>query len=567
MVKFRKIVLAVFFVLIVTNAWAQRATCTVSRTRFSMQEQIQIIFTFENIKNSPRSIDLKLHDDFSIVGGPYSSTNYSWVNGKATSTNKVTYDLIAKKSGKILIPAYEFKIKNQVYKTDPITVMVTKAPATDETGDSPNLPTMFMQTESLKNQVYQGETFTINYLLYTAEAVVNYTTNPLSNMDGFIIDRFDLSSAPASSKKIINGKEYLIAGIATLTLTPTSSGEFIIPAKPFRISVKRSGQSRTIFDDPFFGTNTKDVNLVAPADTIQVIPLPASAGTAFTGAIGEFSIKASVDSTLIQENQATALRVELSGHGNLEHFTFPQQEFPDVFEVFEPKVDSDYKLRENDYSGKRTWEYVLIPSKPGTFRFNDIVFTYFSPEQGKYVTLKRPIPEIRVTSHNELEGDYSSTLTKDEVRLLSKDIRFIQMNEARVLKTDHDPLKSPRTWLFFYLSIALLLGLILREVIWMINRKNLSQIRYKNALKNALAGFNKMDETEDPAKFLGIIETTFKGYLRDKQLNKHAHESIPDVLKTIETYKYAPGMLSHVQLNKLKDQALSLIEDIEKNES
>jgi hypothetical protein len=295
--------------------------------------------------------------------------------------------------------------------------------------------------------------------------------------------------------------------------------------------------------------------------------LPASAGTAFTGAIGEFSIKASVDSTLIQENQATALRVELSGHGNLEHFTFPQQEFPDVFEVFEPKVDSDYKLRENDYSGKRTWEYVLIPSKPGTFRFNDIVFTYFSPEQGKYVTLKRPIPEIRVTSHNELEGDYSSTLTKDEVRLLSEDIRFIQMNEARVLKTDHNPLKSPRTWLFFYLSIALLSGLILREVIWMINRKNLSQIRYKNALKNALAGFNKMDETEDPTKFLGIIETTFKEYLRDKQLNEQAHDAIPDVLKTIETYKYAPGMLSHVQLNKLKDQALSLIEDIEKNES
>jgi hypothetical protein len=136
-----------------------------------------------------------------------------------------------------------------------------------------------------------------------------------------------------------------------------------------------------------------------------------------------------------------------------------------------------------------------------------------------------------------------------------------------VLKTDHNPLKSPRTWLFFYLSIALLSGLILREVIWMINQKNLSQIRYKNALKNALAGFNKMDEIEDPAVFLGIIESTFKDYLRDKQLNEHAHEAIPDVLKTIETYKYAPGMLSHVQLNKLKDQALSLIEDIEKNES
>ena len=347
-----------------------------------MQEQIQIIFTFENIQNSPRSIDLKLHDKFSIVGGPYSSTNYSWVNGKATSTNKVTYDLIAKEAGKILIPAYEFKIKKKLYKTDPIAVMVSKSPNIEQSQESGKLPKMFMQTVSSKNKVYQGETFTINYLLYTAEAVVNYTTNPLNTVDGFIVDRFELSSSPQSSKKIINGKEYLIAGIASLTLTPTSTGEFHIPAKPYRISVKRSGQSRTIFDDPFFGTSTKDINLVAPADTIHVLPLPASAGTAFTGAIGEFSLKASVDSTLIQENQATTLRVELNGHGNMEHFAFPTQIFPDAFEVFEPKVDNEFRLKEEDYRGKRSWEYVLIPQTRDFPLFRYCFYLFFTRKRG-----------------------------------------------------------------------------------------------------------------------------------------------------------------------------------------
>ena len=567
MVRTKTIIISLLILLFAAGLWAQRATCTVSRTHFSMQEQIQIIFTFENIKNSPRSINLKLHDDFSIVGGPYSSTNYSWVNGKATSTNKVTYDLIAKTSGKILIPSYEFKIKNHVYKTDPIAVMVTKSPVADKTGASSDMPQMFMQTEVLNAKVYQGETFSVNYLLYTAEAVVNYTTNPLNTLDGFIVDRFDLNNSPSSSRKIINGKEYLIAGIASLTLTPMSSGQFEIPAKPFRISVKRSGQSRTIFDDPFFGTNTKDMNLVAPADTVTVLPLPESAGTAFTGAIGEFSIRTGIDSTQIQENQATALRVELSGHGNMEHFTFPEQSFPDAFEVFEPKVDSDFKLREEDYRGKRTWEYVLIPSKPGTFRFHDIVFTYFSPEQGKYITIKKPIPEVRVISHNELEGDYASSLSRDEVRVLSKDIRFVQMQEGNMVKVGHDPLKNPRVWAFFYLAIVLLLVSLFIELIWKFRQSNLKQIRYRNALKNALAGFNKMDEIEDPTAFLGIIETTFKDYLRDKQLNENLHKDIPDILKTIETYKYAPGMLSHVQLNKLKDQTLTLIEDMEKHES
>lgn len=566
MVKNRKIALVAMIVLLASGLWAQRATCTVSKTQFSLQEQIQIIFTFENIQNSPRSIDLKLHDDFSIVGGPYSSTNYSWVNGKATSTNKVTYDIVPKKTGKILIPAYEFKVKKDVYRTEPIAVMVTKAPSVNDTGSSDDLPSMFMETLSSKKKVFQGETFTVNYLLYTAEAVVNYTTNPLTTMDGFIVDRFDLNASPTSSKKIINGKEYLIAGIATLSLTPTSTGEFLIPAKPYRISVKRSGQSRNIFDDPFFGTSTKDINLVAPADTIQVLPLPASAGTAFTGAIGDFSMKARIDSTVIHENQATALRIELSGHGNMEHFTLPPQIFPDAFEVFEPKVDNDVRLGNEDYSGKRTWEYVLIPSKPGTFRFEDVVFTFFSPEEGRYITLHKPLPEMRVISHNELEGDYASTLTKDEVRLLSRDIRFIQMEEGKVVKVGFDPLEKPLNWLFFYISLALVVLFVVLEIIWKFRKDNLKQIRYKNALKNALSGFNKIDEKDDHGLLLEMIESTFKQYLKDKGFSDDIHEGIPEMMKTVETYKYAPGMISNLQLSNLKDQALKLIEEIEKNE-
>ena len=125
----------------------------------------------------------------------------------------------------------------------------------------------------------------------------------------------------------------------------------------------------------------------------------------------------------------------------------------------------------------------------------------------------------------------------------------------------------PWPWIFFYLSIVLVVVSVILELIWKFRQNNLKNISYRNALKNALIGFNKMDEIDDPASFLSIIERTFKDYLRDKQLNETSHKDIPDILKTIETYKYAPGMLSHVQLNKLKDQALSLIEDMEKNES
>ncbi|MCF7832850.1 MAG: BatD family protein [Candidatus Marinimicrobia bacterium] len=559
--KIAVIIISLFFTVML---WGEKVTCTASKTQFSIQEQIQITFTFEDIKNSPRSVDLKLHDTFSIVGGPYSSTSYSWVNGKSTSTNKITYDIIAKKSGKLLIPAYEFKIKNQVFETAPFTLMVSKSAKVDALDPTKEMPAMFMETVLSKNKVYQGETFTLNYRLFTSENVVNYTTNPLNTLDGFIVDRFDLSNSPSSSKKVINGKEYLIAGIASLTLTPTQSGEFILPQKPFRISVKSNGQSRTIFDDPFFGTNTKDINIVAPADTILVLPLPASAGPAFTGAIGEFSMKVSIDSSIIQENQATALRVELSGHGNLEHFAFPEQSFPDGFEVFEPKVKNNFKLKNNDYNGNRSWEYVLIASKPGTFQFNDITFTYFSSKNEKYVTLRSPIKDLRVVSHNELEGDYTSALSPDEVRLLSKDIRFIQMEEGKIVDLNYDPVKDPINWIIYYFTVIFVLLFIALEIIWKFRMSNLKQIRYKNALKTALNRFRMINDEQTAEHILFEIEAAFIEYLRDKQLDESVHGDIPGIMKTIETYKYAPGMLSHVQLNQLKDQALVLIEDIEK---
>jgi len=560
----RKIILISIIALFSALLWGQRVSCTVSKTKFSMQEQVQITFTFEDIKNSPRSVDLKLHDAFSVIGGPYSSTNYSWVNGKSTSTNKVSYDIVAKKSGKIFIPAYEFKIKNQVYKTDPIALMISKSAKVDALDPSTDMPKMFMETVLDKNRVYQGETFSLYYFLYTAENVVNYTTAPLNTLDGFIVDKFDLSNSPKSSKKVINGKEYLIAGIASLTLTPTQSGEFVLPQKAFRISVKRSGQSRTVFDDPFFGTNTKDINIVAPSDTLTVLPLPSSAGPTFTGAIGEFTMKVSLDSSVIQENQATALQVELTGKGNLEHFTFPEQKFPDGFEVFEPKVKNSYKLKNEDYSGQRSWEYVLIASKPGTFQFDDISFTYFSPENEKFITLRSPIKDLRVISHNELEGDYASALSPDEVRLLSKDIRFIQMGEGKIFDSSYDPVKDQKNWILYYIAIFFVLFFIVLEIIWKIRMSNMRQIRYKNALKTALNKFQKIDDDQDAELVLLEIEAAFVDYLSDKQLKDNVHADIPGIMKTIETYKYAPGMLSHVQLNKLKDQALALIEDIEK---
>ncbi len=559
----KRLNIIILFVLAATTLlWGQKVTCSMSKTNFSMQEEVKIIFTFEDIRNAPRAVDLKLHDTFSIVGGPYSSSNYSWVNGKSTSTNTVSYDLIPLKSGKIKIPSYEFKIKNKVYNTDAFSVKISKDIVSENTGEE-DMPNIFLRTVLKKKEYYQGECFTLEYLLFTAENVVNYTTNPVSTLEGFIVDEFELNSSPVTSKRIINGKEYLVASIASLTLTPTEIGQVILPVKAFRISLKKRGQSRTVFDDPFFGVSTKDVNIVAPIDTIQILQLPDYAGPSFSGAIGEFTMNVSIDSLLILENQATALNVELSGHGNMGHFTFPGQEFGNNFEVFEPKVKDNYKFKGYDYVGKRAWEYVLIPSRPGIYKFDDILFTFFSPKKKQYVTLRGEVPALKVVSHNEIEGDYDSKLTPEEVRLLSKDIRFLQMQEKYTRSIDDHPLENKKIWMFFYFSALLLVAMFVLELNTIYRKKHMGSIRYRNAFKTVIAQLQSIDDETESSIMLDVIQTAFMQYLQDKKIRQFDYPELEDIIKTMETYKYAPGSLSHAQLNDLKDQCLTMIEKME----
>ncbi len=551
-------------VLPLTFLFAQQVSLTADKTELSVQEKVRLTFTFENIRNAPRSINLDLHDSFSIAGGPYSSSNYSIVNGKTSYKNTVSYDLIAKKTGKIRIPPYAFTIKNEVYRTEPFHIHIRKAPDPQSTDAGKGLPDIFITSSIEKDTVYQGETFTVVYRLFSSKNIVNYTTNPLSTLEGFIVDRFELNQNPSISRETFSGREYLKADIAFLTLTATRTGSLNIPLKVFRISTEREGRSRSFFDDPFFGVSSERENIPAPDDTVEVLPLPPGAGPFFTGAIGDFAMHAELDTGILQENQATRLRVDLIGNGNMEHFTFPKPGFPEGFEVFEPRVKNAYELNKNNYRGSRIWEYVLIPSTPGNFSLDDIRFTYFSPRKKAYKTLSAPLGNIRVFSHDELAGDYDYSPAPGKVRMLSEDIRFIQTEEGKLQNAAYDPVQDPKNWVLYYTALGFVLLFLLAEYMINLRNKNIRKIRYKNALKNAMTEFRKIEADTPHDEFLGHIDTAFRNYLNDKQIGIEHHPGIEDVLKSIETFKYAPGMVSHVHLDKLKEQALNIIEEIEK---
>ena len=85
-------------------------------------------------------------------------------------------------------------------------------------------------------------------------------------------------------------------------------------------------------------------------------------------------------------------------------------------------------------------------------------------ENKKYITLRSPVKDLRVIPHNELEGDYTNALSPDEVRVLSKDIRFIQMGESKIYDSNYDPVQDHKNWFLYYIAGLLILFFIAKSL-------------------------------------------------------------------------------------------------------
>ena len=69
----------------------------------------------------------------------------------------------------------------------------------------------------------------------------------------------------------------------------------------------------------------------------------------------------------MKTNDAVTIKLVISGTGNLKLLSNPEIEFPEDFEVYDPKVDSKVRLTSEGLSGTRVIEYLAIPRHAGNY--------------------------------------------------------------------------------------------------------------------------------------------------------------------------------------------------------
>ena len=410
--------------MMIAMLWSQiTVVASVDVNGISINETLGFKIIAVNANGTPNVDISPILNDFKIVSGPAQQTNVKWVNGAMTSSRSLSWTLLAKKGGKVNIPSLNVTIGKNIYRTNPIGVLVQKGAGRSQ------MANLFIEAKPDKEQAYPGEQVTITYRLFTR---VNLSIENIEypKSVGFWNEDLRVAQTVRFRDIQIQGVGYKVATLYKAAMFPTQTGDLIINPMTVICNVEKPRKRRPggTFDDPFFNSMFRETQrqfLQSDSIKIQVLPYPEKPPSDFAGAVGQFNIEAWVDTSNVKVNEAITFKVKLSGTGNINQFNLGDFPFPQNMEVFPPT--SSYKRDEflDDLTGVRNFEYILIPRSAGNFRLTPISLTYFDPTIKSFLTTRSKSVQIGVKP-----GDKniiaSARFNREDVTQIAEDIRYIR---------------------------------------------------------------------------------------------------------------------------------------------
>lgn len=569
-----------------------------------MGEQFRLTYTVNT--HNAKSFRVGNITDFDILMGPTqsSSSSTSIINGQRTSSKTLTFTCILrpKKEGTYTIPAATITAEGKQMASKELTVKVlpldqkaqnqqgaqgrgnTNA-QTGQIGDDD----LFIVATVNKKKVYEQEAILLTYKIYTAVNLTN-VTGKMPDLKGFHTQEVDM---PKGNREFelehYKGRNYRTMVYSQYVLFPQQNGQLEIPSITFEGTVAQRVQNYDPFE-AFFNGGSSYVNIQKPIRTpkitIDVNPLPAGKPASFSGAVGDFSISSSISTTELKENEAVTLKVVVSGTGNMKLIKTPEVVFPADFEVYDPKVDNKFTLKTGGLSGNKVFEYLAIPRYGGNYTIPAVEFTYFDIKSGAYKTLKTSEYTINVAKGEGSGGAVSTGyVSKEELRLLGQDIRYIDLKEAKFSAKGVYLYGTLEYWLWYIVPMA---GFIIILIVYRkqaAENANIAKSKNKKAGKVATRRLKIAKQkmiAKDKAGFYDEVLKAIWGYLSDKlimpvsELSKEniaaelAAHHVPEalirectaLLGDCEFARYAPS-LSSASEEKIYNRTAELMNNLE----
>ena len=436
--------------LLLNFTFPQEISSSISTKNISITESVIFTIKISDIDENP-SVDIsEIEDFFSIISGPNIGSEYRFVNGNRTSSRSISWTLIAKNHGKLVIPSLNVIIGKKTLVTNSHEILVSKQNTEQSIKD------LFLEVKVSKDKAYVGEQVKLTYTFYTRIASKVLSTEFPEYNDFWVEKLFDpvgIKFTPESWDDIeIDGYSYKSLKIYEVALFPLQEGVYTLESMIMKIETKNKDSSfnRLFWDDPFFDTfsqRTRAKLLVSDPVTIEVSPL-SNIPQNFTGAVGEFTLNSSLSNSNIDEGSPTVFKVVLNGEGNLSNIGRPKIIFPDDIDVFEGETKAEKNISD-DFSGSIIWEYNLIPRKNGIFIIDAIEIPYFNS-----VTKSWSIASSKDIKLNVNKSTIFDSSDKDILSSNSNLIRYIRVGDQDWISSSKMNIQNT---IFYILIISLLL--------------------------------------------------------------------------------------------------------------
>lgn len=501
-----------------------------------------------SVNAKPESFQSPSFEGFDVLAGPTSSrfSNTVIANGKVeqTETYAYTFVLMANAPGVHTIPAAKVVVDGKEYTSRPLPIeAVAERQSPPQGGQQGGAETaqggqqqtlasddILLRVFADKTEVYKGQPVRVTMKLYSRVPIAGLENRKFPAFNGFWVQDLSVDHY-TPQRETYNGKVYESNVLREYLVFPQQSGMLQVEQSEMtavaQIVVQAERQSRSPFDDFFGGIpDIKQVSrrVAAPAVNITVKEWPAGAPDSFNGAVGNFTMTSEFTGGSVTANSSSNYTVKITGTGNLPLIQAPHLDMPDSFEQYNIKTTESLQRSAAGISGYRQFEYPLIARAEGDFSIEPVRFSYFDPNSAKYVTLTTCEERVTVladstSGRSASGGGLVSGLSKEDVRILGEDIRFIKLGR-------HDLSMTGRTLMgsgWYYGILALIIGGFVFALIYLQKlieeRRNAVAVRGKRANKVALQRLNAAQGYMKEGSQRNFYEEMLKalwGYIGDK---------------------------------------------------
>jgi len=560
----------------------------VSKNTLGLNERFRIDFIM-NVDGD--NFDQPSFDGFRVVGGPSQQVSQSWVNGRSSFQKIYSYILQPNQKGTFSIKQAAIEYNGQIYKTQPIKIVVTNAVAQERDPYDNSRPqgqqgipneTLNLVAEISKTNPYLNEPITVVYKLYFNNInVTGFKELAKPKYNDFWNQNIDIKQLSIEEGTFKGQRCYFVILKKTI-LYPQKSGRLTIEPLSLDIGVQLPTDRRNMYGQMILTDDNKVVS--AGAKTINVRPLPeANKPEGFGGAVGKFNFTVTPSKTTLKSGESLDLIVSASGSGNMKLFTLPKPVVPNALEMYDPVHDEQVTTSLSGMSGKITDKYSIVPQYKGKYAIKPMQFSYFDLNTGSYKTItSQEIMVDVLDGPMQAEANATANASKN-VFTKTEQFKYIKPKTTLVAIAKNDFYGSNLYYLLLFAPFVILPIIVLAK-----KRKEAidgdvtgNRIRMNNKLAKKYLSQAKKQLNNKEAFYIALekamhnflkaklhIETSemskanIQELLLSRSANPESVQNFINLTENCEFARYAPASSASIQQDY--DKAVLIISELEK---